>query len=449
MAVTEIYRKVRKKFAEGAKDTAKCELNKLRVFALFCALRDYLAVFADYRTKIKEGVKMDIFQKCWDFIEAKEARRTGYYPYFHPLSSAQEPEVVIEGHRMIMIGSNNYLGLTTHPKVKEAALEAVRRFGTGCTGSRFLTGTLELHIELEKKLAEFMGKETALVFTTGFLTNLGTISALVDRRDLLILDNLDHASIIDGARLSFGRVIKFKHNDMQDLARILKEHQNKPKLIVIDGVFSMEGDIAKLPEIVRLAKTYKARVMVDDAHSIGVLGKNGRGTAEHFNLMNEVDLIMGTFSKSFASIGGFITGKFDVIDYIKHKGRAMIFSAALPPASIAAVSAVLDIIKNEPERRERLWANTKKMQSGFKNLGFDIGTSETPIIPIIVGDDRLAFEMWKQLMERGIFANPIITPAVPPGRAMIRTSYTATHTEEQLNCVLEAFREVGEKLGVI
>ncbi|MEW6684843.1 MAG: pyridoxal phosphate-dependent aminotransferase family protein [Candidatus Edwardsbacteria bacterium] len=392
---------------------------------------------------------MDIFQKCWDFIEAKEARRTGYYPYFHPLSSAQEPEVVIEGHRMIMIGSNNYLGLTTHPKVKEAALEAVRRFGTGCTGSRFLTGTLELHIELEKKLAEFMGKETALVFTTGFLTNLGTISALVDRRDLLILDNLDHASIIDGARLSFGRVIKFKHNDMQDLARILKEHQNKPKLIVIDGVFSMEGDIAKLPEIVRLAKTYKARVMVDDAHSIGVLGKNGRGTAEHFNLMNEVDLIMGTFSKSFASIGGFITGKFDVIDYIKHKGRAMIFSAALPPASIAAVSAVLDIIKNEPERRERLWANTKKMQSGFKNLGFDIGTSETPIIPIIVGDDRLAFEMWKQLMERGIFANPIITPAVPPGRAMIRTSYTATHTEEQLNCVLEAFREVGEKLGVI
>jgi 8-amino-7-oxononanoate synthase len=350
---------------------------------------------------------------------------------------------------MIMVGSNNYLGLTSHSKVKEAAIEAIKKYGTGCAGSRFLNGTLDIHVKLEEKLAGFIRKESALIFSTGFQVNLGVISALVGKDDVAIIDKMDHASIIDGCRLSFGEVKKFKHNDMSDLKRLLTEYEDKDKLIVVDGVFSMEGDIANLPEIVALAKKYGARIMVDDAHGIGVLGKTGRGTAEHFGLEDEVDLIMGTYSKSLASIGGFISGSADTIHYIKHLARPLIFSASPPPASVAAVGAAIDIIENEPERREQLWKNTTKMLNGFKNLGFDTGHSQTPIIPVIVGEDEKAFLMAMMLQEEGVFANVAVTPAVPAGMALIRTSYMATHTDEHLNIVLKAFEKVGRKLGII
>jgi 8-amino-7-oxononanoate synthase len=350
---------------------------------------------------------------------------------------------------MIMVGSNNYLGLTNHPKVKEAALDAIRKYGTGCAGSRFLNGTLNMHVELEKKLARFIRKEAALVFSTGFQVNLGVISALVGKDDVVIIDKMDHASIIDGCRLSYGEVRKFRHNDMTDLERVLQQNDGRGKLIVVDGVFSMEGDIVDLPRVMELAKAYGARVMVDDAHGIGVLGKTGRGTAEHFGLEEEVDLIMGTYSKSLASIGGFISGSEEVIHYIKHSARSLIFSASPPPASVAAVSAALDIIENEPERVARLWMNTKKMLKGFKDLGFSVGPSETPIIPILVGDNEIAFRMAMLLQDEGVFANVAVSPAVPDGKALIRTSYMATHTEEQLDKVLTAFARVGRALGLI
>ncbi|MCJ7576854.1 MAG: aminotransferase class I/II-fold pyridoxal phosphate-dependent enzyme [candidate division Zixibacteria bacterium] len=374
----------------------------------------------------------------------------GIYPYFRAISSGQDTEVMVDGKKMIMIGSNNYLGLTSHPKVKEAAMEAVKNYGSGCSGSRFLNGTLVIHEELERKLAEFMRKEAAQVFSTGFLTNLGTISTLVNRKDNVIIDRSDHASIVDACRLSFGNVIKFKHNDMSDLKRVLSSCENKAgKLIVVDGVFSMEGDIANLPEIVSLAKQNNARVMVDDAHAIGVLGENGRGTSEHFNLEDEVDIVMGTFSKSFASIGGFIASSERVINYIKHFSRALIFSASPPPAAVAACLAALDIIKSEPERRERLWEITRRMHKELKALGFNIGNSQTPIIPIYIGDDIKTFQFWKMLSDEGIFTNPIISPAVSSGSQLLRTSYTATHTDEQLDKVLEVFEKVGKKMGVI
>jgi len=393
---------------------------------------------------------MDIFEKCYDFSDAEEVKGMGIYPYFRAISSGQDTEVMVDGKKMIMIGSNNYLGLTSHPKVKEAALEAVKKYGSGCTGSRFLNGTLDIHEELEQRLAKFMRKEAAQVFSTGFLTNLGTIATIVNRRDNVIADRSDHASIVDACRLSFGNVIKFKHNDMTDLKRVLSScNDDAGKLIVVDGVFSMEGDIANLPEIVNLAKQYRARVMVDDAHSIGVLGANGRGTAEHFNLESQVDIVMGTFSKSFASLGGFIAAGERVINYIKHFSRALIFSASPPPAAVAACLAALDIIEQEPERRERLWQITKKMHRGFKALGFNIGNSQTPIIPIYIGDDIKTFQFWKMLSDEGIFTNPAISPAVSAGSQLIRTSYTATHTDEQLNRVLEAFEKVGKKMGVI
>ena len=393
---------------------------------------------------------MDIFDKCYNFTDAEEVKGMGIYPYFRAISSGQDTEVMVDGKKMIMIGSNNYLGLTSHPKVKEAALEAVKKYGSGCSGSRFLNGTLDIHEKLERKLAEFMRKEAAQVFSTGFLTNLGTIATLVNRKDHVIIDRSDHASIVDACRLSFGNVIKSKHNDMSDLKRVLSScNNNAGKLIVVDGVFSMEGDIANLPEIVNLAKQYQARVMVDDAHSIGVLGENGRGTAEHFNLEDEVDMVMGTFSKSFASLGGFLASSERVINYIKHFSRALIFSASPPPAAVAACLAALDIIENEPERRERLWQIAKKMHKEFKALGFNIGTSQTPIIPIYIGDDIKTFQFWRMLSDEGIFTNPIISPAVPPGSQLIRTSYTATHTEEQLDRVLEVFEKVGKKMGVI
>ena len=400
-------------------------------------------------TSVAVNKSPDIFEKCLKFTKAKELMSHGLYPYFRVIESAQDPEVTMSGRRMIMVGSNNYLGLTNHPRVKEAAIEAVKKYGSGCAGSRFLNGTLDIHVKLEEKLARFMRKDAALVFSTGFQVNLGVISSLIGRDDVVIIDKMDHASIIDGCRLSYGVVKKFRHNDMSDLKRALEENKDKGKLIIVDGVFSMEGDIAKLPDIVELAKKYDARLMVDDAHGIGVLGKTGRGTAEHFGLENEVDLIMGTYSKSLASIGGFISGDSDIVHYIKHFARALIFSASPPPASIAAVSAAVDIIENEPERRERLWKNTNRMLKGLRELGFETGPSETPIIPVIVGENEVAFKVAMMLQEEGVFANVAVSPAVPNGKALIRTSYMATHTDEQLDIVLSAFEKVGRALRLI
>ncbi|MBI5740904.1 MAG: pyridoxal phosphate-dependent aminotransferase family protein [Nitrospirae bacterium] len=391
----------------------------------------------------------DIFEKCSRFTAAQEAIEAGIYPYFRIIESAQDPEVIVGGKKVIMIGSNNYLGLTNHPRVKEAAIEAVRKYGSGCAGSRLLNGTLDIHVGLEEKLARFMRKEAALVFSTGFQTNLGVISALVCKDDIVLIDKMDHASIIDGCRLSFGEIRKFRHNDMEDLERLLQQNDGRGKLIVVDGVFSMEGDIADLPNIVRLAKKYGARLMVDDAHGIGVLGGTGRGTAEHFGLEEEVDLIMGTYSKSLASIGGFIAASEDVVHYIKHFARSLIFSASPPPASVSSVRAAIDIIEEEPLRRERLWQITRKMLNGFKTLGFNTGKSETPIIPVIVGEDRKAFTMARMLLDRGIFTNVAVSPAVPDGMALMRTSYMATHTDEQLDRVLKVFEEVGKALKII
>jgi len=391
----------------------------------------------------------DIFDKCLRFDKAKTLISHGLYPFFRTIQSAQDPEVILDGKKMIMVGSNNYLGLTNHPKVKEAAIEAIRKYGTGCAGSRFLNGTLDIHVQLEEKLARFMHKEAALIFSTGFQVNLGVISALVGKDDVVIIDKMDHASIIDGCRLSFGEVKKYRHNDMTDLDRVLKEYEDRDKLIVVDGVFSMEGDIAKMPEILALARKYGARLMVDDAHGIGVLGKSGRGTAEHFGIEDGVDLIMGTYSKSLASIGGFISGDTDIIHFIKHIARPLIFSASPPPASVASVSAAIDIIENEPERRAQLWKITNRMLNSFKELGFKVGNSQTPIIPVIVGEDEKAFLMAVMLQEEGVFANVAVTPAVPAGMALIRTSYMATHTDEHLDIVISAFRKVGKKLGII
>jgi 8-amino-7-oxononanoate synthase len=393
---------------------------------------------------------MDLFKKCAKATEYESGlKQSGHYFFFRKLESPQDSESVVEGKNVIMIGSNNYLGLTNHPRVKEAAIKAIEKFGTGCAGSRFLNGNLEIHEELEKKLAGFFRKEAALVFATGYQTNLGTISALVERNDFVIIDKDDHASIIDGCRLSFGKVRKFRHNDMDDLERVLEATKGKSKLIIVDGVFSMEGDIADLPNIVRLAKAYGARIMVDDAHAIGVLGQGGRGTAEHFGLENEVDLIMGTYSKSLAAIGGFVAGRADVISWIKHLARSMLFSASLPPSLVATVSTALDIIEEEPKLREQLWRNTRKMLKGYKSLGYDTGTSETPIIPILIKDTMKTYQMCKLLFENGIFVNSVISPAVSPGRELLRTSYMATHTEKQLDTVLAAFEKVGGELGVI
>ncbi len=391
---------------------------------------------------------MDLFEKCFEFTRAAEARAAGYYPYFIPLEDTEGTEVVVNGKHMIMIGSNNYLGLTTHPKVRQAALDATKRYGTSCTGSRFLNGNLAFHDELEQRLADFVGKEAGLVFSTGMQTNLGTISALVGRDDVVLTDRENHASIVDGCRLSFGEMKRFRHNDVAQLEQALQACGNKGKLVVVDGVFSMGGDIAPLPEINRICKQYGARLMVDDAHSLGVLGR-GRGTAAHFGITDDVDLTMGTFSKSFASLGGVIVGDAQVIDYIKHHARALIFSASMPPANVAAVLAALDVIQEEPERMDRLQAIGDKMRQGYQSLGFNTGTSETPIIPIFIGDDDKTLLFWKALFEAGIYVNPIIPPAVPPNQSLLRTSYIATHTDAQLDRVLETFAQVGHKLGII
>jgi 8-amino-7-oxononanoate synthase len=393
---------------------------------------------------------MDVFEKCEKLNEqTQELRRDGHYFFFRKLESPQDSEVMVNGRRLIMIGSNNYLGLTNHPRVKEAAIKAIEKFGSGCAGSRYLNGNLEIHEELEAKLARFFRKEAAVVFATGYQTNLGTLSALLGRHDIAVIDSYDHASIIDGCRLSFGQVKKFHHNDMRHLERVLDGIKDKGKLIVVDGIFSMDGDIADLPSIVKLAKAYGARTMVDDAHAVGVLGEGGRGTAEHFGLEDQVDLIMGTYSKSLAAIGGFVAGSRDVIEFIKHAGRSMMFSASLPPSLVASVSTALDIIEEQPQLRIQLWKNTHKMLQGYKSLGYDTGTSETPIVPIIIGDNNKVYEMCKLLFENGIFVNAVVSPAVPPGKELLRTSYMATHTEAQLDKVLSAFKKIGKQLGVI
>jgi 8-amino-7-oxononanoate synthase len=392
---------------------------------------------------------MDLFEKCLNFTAAQEARRQGYYPYFIPLEENEGTEVSYQGKRLIMVGSNNYLGLTTHPKVREAASQALARFGTSCTGSRFLNGNLALHEKLEEELAAFVGKEAALVFSTGFHVNLGVISTLVGKDDLVLIDKDDHASIVDGCRLSFGKVKRFRHNDMEGLERALKSCPlGSGRLIVVDGVFSMGGDIAPLPDIVKLAKRYGARSMVDDAHSLGILGE-GQGTAAHFKLTDQVDLIMGTFSKSLASLGGFVAGDRVVIDYVKHFARSLIFSASIPPANAAAALAALEVIRSEPERRERLWKITERVHRALREMGFDTGRSETPIIPIIVGNDRKTFDFWRSLFDEGVFTNPVVSPGVAPQESRLRTSYMATHTEAQIDRVLAAFKKCGRKMGII
>jgi 8-amino-7-oxononanoate synthase len=392
---------------------------------------------------------MDILQKCYDYMDVKNAKATGIYPFFIPLTENEGTEAEFKGHRLIMCGSNNYLGLTTHPKVKEAAIEAVKRYGTSCTGSRFLNGTLELHEQLEHELADWVGKEAALCFSTGMQVNLGTVSALVSRGDVVILDKDDHASIVDGARLSFGKIERYIHNDMEHLERTLQSiPESAGKLVVVDGLFSMEGDLAPLPEMLPVTRKYGARLMVDDAHGMGVMG-GGHGTVAHFGVTKDVDLIMSTFSKSFASLGGFIAGDEDVVSYIKHHARSLIYSASIPPSNAAAALAALGVMRSEPERPARVLANAEKMRKGYRQLGFNIGNSVTPVVPIIIGDDQLTFLMWKTLFDEGVFVNPVISPAVAPGHQLLRTSYMATHTNDQLDKVLEIFEKVGKRLGVI
>ncbi len=394
---------------------------------------------------------MDLYKKCKATIDAVDhARELHIYPYFTPIESAQDHRVMIGSKEFIMIGSNGYLGLANDQRLKDAAIHAVKKYGVTCSGSRFLNGTLDIHLRLEDSLARFFGKDGAITFSTGFQTNLGIISSIAGKDDIIVIDRQDHASIIDGCRLSFAEVKKFRHNDIDDLERLLKAlPANKGKLIIVDGVFSMEGDLAPLPDIMRLKKKYHCRLMVDEAHSIGVMGKHGRGTCEHFGILDDVDLIMGTFSKSFASLGGFVAAEKDAITHIRHTARSNIFSASMTPASVMCAQTALHIIKNEPERRRRLWELTERVREGFKKMGFDTGNSETPVIPVIIGDDDKCFAFWKALFENGIFANPVRAPATPPGRALIRTSYMATHTDEDIGIILETFKDCGRTFGLI
>ncbi len=393
------------------------------------------------RTLQKKMSKYDVPQ---------QTQRLGVYPFFRAIESEQDTEVIISGKKVLMFGSNSYLGLTNHPRIKEASIAAIRKYGSGCAGSRFLNGTLDIHIELEDKLAKYVGKDGALVYSTGFQVNIGVISAVTGREDYIILDELDHASIIEGRRLSFSNALKYRHNDMASLEKALKTcASDKIKLIVVDGIFSMEGDIVKLPEIVELAKKYDASIMVDDAHSLGVIGKNGSGTASHFGLTDEVDLIMGTFSKSLASIGGFIASDKDTINFIKHNSRSLIFSASITPASTAAASTALDIINEEPERIEKLWKNTIYALDNFKLMGFDVGHTETPIIPLYVRDNLKTFKITKMLLDDGVFVNPVVSPAVSSDASLIRFSLMATHTIEQIDIALEKIQKAAKKLQII
>jgi 8-amino-7-oxononanoate synthase len=400
-----------------------------------------------------DGVEKDIFDKCRAFTRADEVRAMGLYPYFKPIEENDGPVVIIDGRKIIMAGSNNYLGLTTHPKVKEAAIQAVRKYGTGCSGSRYLNGTLDLHNELEARLAEFLGKEACLLFSTGYQTNQGIIATLVQKGEYVFTDKENHASIVAGTLITKGmqgEVIRYRHNDVRDLKRVLSRSPlNAAKLVVTDGVFSMSGDIADLPGLVAAAKKRNARVMVDDAHGIGVLGKGGRGTVSHFGLDGEVDLIMGTFSKTFASLGGFVVAERSVIEYIKHHAAALIFSASMTPASAASVLAALDLLQSEPERIERVHRNANKMRRGFASMGFKIIPGDTAVVPVVIGDDLKTFLFWRELFEAGVFVNAVISPAVPPGLQLLRTSYMATHEDEHLDRILEVFQKVGRELGVI
>ncbi|MBI4810315.1 MAG: pyridoxal phosphate-dependent aminotransferase family protein [Ignavibacteriales bacterium] len=401
----------------------------------------------------KDKVQIDLFQKCWDFTRADEVKAAGFYPYFRAIEENEGPVVQIEGRKIIMAGSNNYLGLTAHPKVKDAAVKAVEKYGTGCSGSRYLTGTLDLHYELEARLAKFMGKEACLLFSTGYQTAQGIIPTLVQRGEYVVTDKDNHACIVAGYMMAkglFADFIRYKHNDIQDLERVISRLPlEAAKLIVTDGVFSTTGDIVDLPELVKVAKKYNARVLVDDAHAIGVIGKGGRGTASHFGLENEVDLTFGTFSKTFASLGGFVVGKERIVNYLKHHSPALIFSASPTPASVAAALAALDILEAEPERIDRLIRNADKMRNGFREIGFKIIEGKSAVVPVIVGDDMIAFKFWRELFDNGVFVNAFISPGVPPGLQMMRTSYMATHEDQHLDRILEVFKITGKKLGLI
>jgi 8-amino-7-oxononanoate synthase len=391
-----------------------------------------------------------LFEKCRQFTKADEYKALGLYPYFKPISESEDTVVVIEGKKRIMLGSNNYLGLTHHPKVLEAATRALYRYGSGCTGSRFLNGTLDLHGQLEAALAEFLGKEDCLVFSTGYNANLGLISALVGRNDVVYLDKLDHASIVDGAKMAFGETERFNHGNLAQLDRKLAAGGNSHgAMIIVDGVYSMEGDIADVPGLVKVARKHGAAFAVDDAHSLGVLGPKGDGTAAHFGMTDEVDIIAGTFSKSLASIGGFVAGSTNVVNYLRHHSRPLIFTASLPPSNTAGVLAALEVIKTDSERRDRLWANTRRLHEGFRHLGFDIGPTETPIVPVLIGPLDRTFIMWRKLYDAGVFTNPVAPPAVQPSQCRLRTSLMATHTFEQIDFALDAFASIGRELGVI
>ncbi len=390
---------------------------------------------------------MDLFQKCFDYTTAKEAIAAGIYPYFHYLESRQDTEVIMEGRPIIMIGSNNYQGLTSDERVIEAAKEALLKYGTGCSGSRFLNGTLKLHLELEEKLAKFLNKEAVMTFSTGFQSNLGIISAIAGRNDYIVCDKENHASIYDACRLSYAKMVRYEHNDMEDLEKVLSDiPENKGILIVTDGVFSMGGDICDLPQIVKLAEKFGARVMVDDAHGLGVIGERGRGTAEYFNLEDKVDIIMGTFSKSLASLGGYMAASQDVIDYVKHNSRPFIFSASIPPSNAAAALKALEIIEQEPQRMKNLLRIADYMRNGLRKMGIPILESNTPIIPIMTYDNYRTFIATKMLFEEGVYVNPVIVPAVAPGQCLLRTAYTATHTENQMDRAMAVIGKVFKQL---
>jgi len=396
---------------------------------------------------------LDLFKKCYEFTRADEVKAAGFYPYFRAIEENEGPEVMIEGQKKIMAGSNNYLGLTNHPKVKEAAQKALDKYGTGCSGSRYLTGTLDLHEQLEEKLAKFFGKEAVLLFSTGYQTAQGIIPTLVQRGEYVISDKDNHACIVAGnlmARGATADVLRYKHNDMSDLERVLnKVPKETPKLIVSDGVFSTGGEIVDLPKLVALAKEYNARTLIDDAHAVGVIGKGGRGTASEFDLVDDVDLTMGTFSKTFASLGGFVAGDAKVINYIKHHAPALIFSASPTPSSVAAAMAALEILEQEPERVNQLISNANYIRENLTKAGFTIIEGRTAIVPVIVGDDLLAFKMWRMLYDAGIFVNVFISPGVPQGRQMMRTSYMSTHKKEHLDFIIDTFTKVGKELGLI
>lgn len=393
---------------------------------------------------------MDVFAKCYDFKRDLEVQAVGLYPFFKTIEGNMGSRVVIDGREVVMAGSNNYLGLTRHPKVVEAALDATRKYGTSCSGSRYANGTYVIHVELEERLAEFMGKPKALCFTTGYTTNMGAISVLAGRRDIILSDRENHSCIMDATQLSFAETKKYKHDDMEDLERVLEASPaDCGKLLVTDGVFSMKGTLARLPEIVKLKKKHGMRIFVDDAHGVGVVGKHGRGTAEHYGLEADVDVVMGTFSKSFAGLGGFIAGEERVISYVKHHARQLIFAASMTPASVAAVTQSLKMMQSEPEHLENLRKVVAKVRAEFNRIGYAIGDEATPIVYIKVGEDIQAFQFWKDLLDMGVYTNPVITPGVPQGQSGVRASFMAIHTDKDLARVIEAFETLGKKYGLI